>query len=101
MLVEFSTFPSGKDENLSEDVAKVIEIIEQSGLPHQTHAMGTLIEGDWDSVMDVIKQCHHELARTGKRIYTRIVIDDRAGATGRLSGKVASIEKKLGHEIRK
>ena len=101
MLVEFSTFPSGKEKNLSEDVARVIEIIEQSGLPHQTHAMGTLIEGDWDSVMDVIKRCHHELANAGRRIYTRIVIDDRPGATGRLTGKIESLEKRLGRKIQK
>ncbi len=101
MLVEFSTFPNGKEKNLSEEVARVIDIIEKSGLPHQTHAMGTLIEGEWDQVMDVIKKCHFELAQTSKRIYTRIVVDDRVGATGRLSGKVASIEEKLGREIRK
>lgn len=101
MLAIFSTFPVGKSESLSEDVAEVIRIIDDSGLECQTTAMGTLVEGEWDEVMALIKQCHYKLRESSSRVNTKISIDDRAGAKGRIKGKVASVEKHLGHEVKK
>jgi len=101
MLAIFSTFPVGKGESLSKDVAEVIRMVEDSGIDCQTTAMGTLLEGDWDTVMDLIKRCHHKLRETSTRVYTKITIDDREGAVGRLKGKVASVEKHLGREVKK
>ncbi len=101
MLLEFSTFPIGSGESLSGDVAGVIRIIEESGLPHKTHAMGTVVEGDWDDLMGLVKKCHFALAASHARVETRIVIDDRKGASGRLKGKIDSLERHLGHEIEK
>lgn len=101
MLLEFSTFPIGSGESLSKDVAGVIEIIEKSGLPHKTHAMGTVVEGGWDDLLGLVKKCHFALAEKHGRVETRIVIDDRRGAEGRLAGKIESIEGHLGREIRK
>ena len=34
------------------------------------------------------------------RVVTHITIDDRAGATGRLEGKVQDVERILGRELR-
>jgi uncharacterized protein (TIGR00106 family) len=99
MLVLFSTFPVDKGESLSDEVARVIQMIDSSGLSYQTTAMGTLIEGDWDRVMPLIKQCHQTLRKSSKRVYSRITIDDREGAVNQLTGKVSSIELKLGKEI--
>lgn len=101
MLLEFSTYPIGSGESLSKDVASVIDIIEKSGLPHKTHAMGTVVEGDWDELMDLVKRCHYALAENHNRVTTRIVIDDRKGASGRIEGKIDSIERHLGREINK
>ena len=101
MLAIFSTFPVGKSESLSQDVARIIKIIEDSGIDCQTTAMGTLVEGEWDEIMDLIKRCHDKLRETSTRVYTKITIDDREGAKGRLKGKIASVEKHLGREIKK
>lgn len=101
MLAIFSTFPTGKSESLGKDVAEVIRLIDESGLDYQTTAMGTLVEGEWDEVMDLVKRCHHKLRENSRRVYTKITIDDREGATGRLNGKVADIEKILGREVKK
>ena len=101
MLAIFSTFPVGKSESLSKDVAEIIRIIDDSGLDCQTTAMGTIVEGEWDEVMDLIKVCHHKLRENSTRVNTKISIDDRAGAKGRLRGKIASVEKHLGREIKK
>jgi len=101
MLAMFSTFPVGKSESLAADVAEVIKIIDSSGLDYQTTAMGTLVEGDWDDVMDLIKQCHLKLRESSARDNTKISIDDRQGAIGRLKGKIADVEKIIGREVRK
>lgn len=101
MLAIFSTFPVGKSESLSKEVAEIIGIIEDSGIECQTTAMGTLVEGEWDEIMDLVKKCHDKLRETSGRVYTKITIDDREGATGRLKGKVASVEKHLGREVKK
>jgi uncharacterized protein (TIGR00106 family) len=101
MLAMFSTFPVDKGESLSDEVASVIELIDRSGLNYQTTAMGTLVEGDWDQVFDLIKRCHQALRQGSRRVYTRITVDDREGATNQLARKVAAIEAKLGRGIRK
>ena len=101
MLAMFSTFPIDKGSALGKDVAGVIDLIDKSGLDYQTTAMGTLVEGEWDEVMSLIKKCHHKLRKNSKRVNTKISIDDREGAKGRLKGKVADVEKIIGREIRK
>ncbi len=100
MLVEFSTFPYGL-KSLADPVAKVIDIIDKSGLPYQTHALGTLVEGDWDEVMGLIKKCHMALGDEYDRVMTRINIDDRKGFSDRITGKVKEVEEELGRTIKK
>jgi len=101
MLAMFSTFPIDKGNSLGKDVAEVIDLIDKSGLDYQTTAMGTIVEGNWDEVMDLIKKCHHKLRENSNRVNTKISIDDRQGAIGRLKGKVADVENIIGREIRK
>lgn len=101
MLCEFKVSPLGASESVSKDVAGIMDIIEGSGLPCQTHAMGTLIEGSWDEVMAVIEACHKHMRKTNRRVITSIQIDDREGATDRLTGKIQSLEAKLGRTVRK
>jgi len=99
VLLEFSLFPIDTGESKSEYVARSIEIIQQSGIPYKMGPMGTTLEGEWDEVMAVVKQCFDEMSKKSNRIYTGIKIDYRAGKTGRLTSKVQSAEKKLGRAI--
>jgi uncharacterized protein (TIGR00106 family) len=101
MIAEFSVVPVGKGEELAEFVAGVVDIIDRSGLPYQVTAMGTLVEGEWDDVLALIKECHFKMRRQGARVLTRISIDDREKAVNRLTGKVRDVEKALGRELRK
>ena len=100
MLLEFSTFPAGQ-ESMAKSVAKIIDLIDKSGLTYQTHALGTLVEGEWDEVMDLVKKCHMAMREDFNRVLTRITIDDRKGHTGRITGKVKDIEDALGRRIKK
>lgn len=101
VLVEFSLFPIGKDEHLSPYVAHSLEIIEKSGLPYQLTAMGTLIEGEWDEVMNVVKKCYMRMHEEAPRIYGSIKIDARKGSEFQLKRKVDSVEQKIGHKLNK
>jgi uncharacterized protein (TIGR00106 family) len=100
MLVQFSLFPVGP-KSLSKPVAKVIDLIDKSGLPYQTTAMGTLVEGSYEEVFKLIKKCYNLLRKDHERIYGVIKLDDRRGAKGRLKGKVDSVEKVLKRKIRR
>ena len=96
MLAEFAVFPLDKgDSNLSEYVARITRIIRASGLDSQLTAMGTIVEGGTEEVFELIKECHLEMTRYSNRVYTKITIDDRKGSTGRLGGKVRSVEDRL------
>ena len=77
-------------------------IIDKSGLPYKVTSMCTLIEGEWSHVIQVINKARMALRRRGHdRIYINITVDDRKVARGRLTGKVASVEKRLGREVNK
>ncbi|WP_408998487.1 MTH1187 family thiamine-binding protein [Syntrophus buswellii] len=101
MLVQFSVVPLGTGESLSESVAEVIRLVDESGLPYRTNPMGTVIEGEWDAVIDLIRKCHEEALRSAPRVLTSLSIDDRPGKPDRISGKIESVEKRLRREIKK
>lgn len=101
MLVQFSVFPVGAKESLSSDVAKSLDLVDRSGLPYKFTPMATIVEGSWEEIMALIKKCHETMRGSHHRVYTSIVIDDREGASGRLTGKVESVEKILNRKLQK
>ncbi|NOZ87282.1 MAG: MTH1187 family thiamine-binding protein [Deltaproteobacteria bacterium] len=101
MIVEFSVVPLGSGASLSGDLAPILDIIDKSGLQYKFGPMSTSVEGDWDAVMDLMKKCRDAALEKADRVLLRIVVDDKKGATGRLTGKQASVEAKLGRELKK
>lgn len=95
VIVNLALFPSDKGESVSPYVARALRVIEQSGLPHELHAMGTCLEGEWDEVMAVVGRCFRELERDCDRIYLTLAADYRRGASGRMTAKVTSVREKL------
>jgi uncharacterized protein (TIGR00106 family) len=101
MIVEFSVVPIGRGEALSGLVARVVDIVDKSGLPYQLTAMGTIVEGDWDEVFGLIRRCHETMRGQASRVYTHITVDDREKTSGRIKGKVAEVEAALGRALKK
>jgi uncharacterized protein (TIGR00106 family) len=99
VLLEFSMSPMNKGESVSPYVARSLDIIDKSGLPYQLTPMGTIIEGEWDEVMEVVTACFKIMSSDCERIGTHIKIDYRAGPGGRINSKVASVEAKLGRKL--
>ncbi len=100
ILLEFSMSPLGKGESVGKYVARSLEIIDRSGVQYRLNPMGTVLEGDWDQVFGVVKRCYERMRRDCKRISCTIKVDYRKGHTGRLSGKVASVEKQLKRKLK-
>ena len=101
ILAEFSIVPLGKGVSVSPVVARVLKIVAESGISYKANPMGTVLEGDWDRVMDVIKECHQEVMKDADRAVTNIKIDDRKGKGGRIEKKLESVEQKLGMKLQK
>lgn len=101
MLFQLTMFPTDKrGSSVSAEVAKVINLIDRSGLPYRLTAMATIIEGEWEPVMKLINKARLMLRRNHSRIYIIITIDDRKGAKNRIAGKVESVKRQLGREVR-
>jgi uncharacterized protein (TIGR00106 family) len=101
ILVEFSVVPVGTGVSVSPQIARALKIVAESGLPYKANPMGTVLEGEWDKVMGVIKKCHAEVMKDAERAITSITIDDRKGKEERLDKKVESVEQKLGMNLKK
>lgn len=102
MLLEFSIIPLGKGESIGDEIAKVLKMVEESGLTYKANPMGTVVEGDWDKVMGLVKKCHQEVLKNSLRVVTSITIDDRPGKPAdRIVEKIRSVEKRLGREVKK
>jgi uncharacterized protein (TIGR00106 family) len=97
MIVAFSISPSAGDETggVSEAVAEAIRVVRASGLPNETNAMFTNIEGEWDEVMSVIKRTVDVVAQHSSRVSLVLKADIRAGHAGMLTDKVAKVESLL------
>jgi len=101
VLLEFSMYPMDKGKSVSPYVARSLEIIDSSGLDYECHAMGTILEGEFDEVLDVMKRCFEAMASDCERIECTANFDYRKDRQQCLKSKVASVEEKLGHPVRK
>ena len=99
VLIEFSMSPMDKGESVSDYVSRSLKIISESGIDYRLNPMGTVLEGEWDEVMGVVKQCYEKMKSDCKRITCSIKVDYRVGKKGRLNSKMASVEQKLGKKL--
>jgi uncharacterized protein (TIGR00106 family) len=97
MIVAFSISPSAADGtgSVSDAVAAAVRVVRESGLPHETNAMFTNVEGEWDEVMDVVKRAVDVVATVSPRVGLVLKADIRPGYDGQLTAKVERIEQAL------
>ena len=82
--------------SVSRYVAGVEKILRASGLENQLTAMGTIIEGDLDEILAVVRRMHeHPFTQGAVRVSTFIKIDDRRDQEHTIEGKMRSVEEKL------
>jgi uncharacterized protein (TIGR00106 family) len=98
MLVAISISPSGADETggVSEAVAEAVRVVRESGLPNETNAMFTNIEGEWDEVMAVVKAVVFTVAESSPRVGLVLKADLRRDHdAGQMDAKVERVEAQL------
>ncbi len=97
MIVAFSISPTTGDETggVSEAVAAAVRVVRESGLPHETNAMFTNIEGEWDEVMAVVKRAVDVVAEVSPRVGLVLKADIRPGYVDQLTAKVSRIDEAL------
>jgi len=95
MIAAFSITPLGVGDSVSASVADAVRLVRASGLPNETNAMFTNVEGDWDDVMVLIKQCIDKVGESAPRVSVVIKLDHRPGVEGAMHRKVEAIESLL------
>ncbi len=99
-LLEFSISPLDKGASVGAYVARSLAIVDASGLDYRLHAMGTIVEGELDQVIGVLKQCLEAMSTDCDRVSCTAKLDFRRGHRGRLESKVQSVENHLGRRLR-
>ncbi|SHE38696.1 uncharacterized protein, MTH1187 family [Desulfofundulus australicus DSM 11792] len=97
-VVEVSIVPVGTgDTSLSAYVARCLEVLkDEKHIRYQLTPMGTIIEGDLDVLLAVIRRMHEvPFGREVTRVVTTIRIDDRRDKELTMAGKVAAVEEKI------
>jgi uncharacterized protein (TIGR00106 family) len=94
-VAAFSISPLGVGDSVSASVADAVRIVRASGLPNETNAMFTNVEGDLDEVLALVKACVLKVAESARRVSVVIKLDHRPGVDGALAGKVAAVEAHL------
>jgi uncharacterized protein (TIGR00106 family) len=99
MLAELSIFPIGRNSHSSAELAKILKLVEESGLPYQLTPASTCIEGEWDEIMPLIQRCHERARKGSSHVVTLIKLEDDDGERNKLIGNLTSVEEKLGHPL--
>ena len=97
-LIAVAIAPFGVGDELSSEVAEVVKVIRESGLPNRTYSMFTEIEGEWDEVMRVVRDATFVLAEKGIRTEVILKADVRPGFSHMMDEKVARVNALLDDE---
>ncbi len=103
-IAEISVVPVGtKTPSLSKYVAQVLQVLQtQKEVSYELTAMGTILEGDLDKIMNLIQKMHESAFGSGvARVVTTVKIDDRRDKVSTRDSKVQSVQRELGQSERR
>jgi uncharacterized protein (TIGR00106 family) len=96
VIADLCVVPIGVGVSLGSYIAACEKILMQAGLKIRLHGYGTNIEGEWDQVMQAIKECHQTLHEMGApRISSTLRFGTRVDREQTLEDKIRSVEEKL------
>jgi len=99
-LMDFSIMPLDKGVSLSKYVARALTIIDESGLPYRLNPMGTVVEGEWADLLNLLTRCFRDLEKDSERISIQVRFDHRKGISGAMDGKIRSVQAKAGRQFK-
>lgn len=98
-MVEVSVVPLGTGSpSVSRYVAGAVRILQgEPGIKYQLTAMGTIIEGELETLLALAGRMHCSAFDAGAvRVVTTIKIDERRDKPLSIGGKVAAVQRELG-----
>lgn len=97
IICDFNLVVIGDNISLSSYIAECERILLKHGLKTNIHAMGTNIEGDWDTVFSAIKECHEHLHNQlgVNRVFTNLKISSRIDKYQDIDEKISAVKKYL------
>jgi len=99
-LLSTSILPLDKGASLSQHVAKVLTVVDESGLDYRLNPMGTVVEGEWDELLKLLTRCFRVLEKESDRISLQAKFDFRKGVRGVIETKIKSVQKEAGRSFR-
>ncbi|WP_245540272.1 MTH1187 family thiamine-binding protein [Thermodesulfobacterium thermophilum] len=95
-----SIFPVDKGESLSSFVARAVKTIKEYNYPYVVTPMETVVETESiEEALKLAEECFKALEVDCNRIIVNIKIDYRKGKSGRIKGKVESVQKKINEPL--
>lgn len=96
VMIDLCVVPIGVGVSVSDYIAECERIIQRSGLSAQLHPYGTVIEGEWEPVMTVVKLCQERMHELGApRVFTTLKIGTRTDRIQHMQDKITSVLEKL------
>jgi len=98
IIAEISVIPLGtQSTSLSTYIAAIEkEIRQETKVKSLLTPMSTVLEGEWNDVMDLIHRIHQiPFAMKASRVTTRISIDDRRDKPLTMQEKIKAVKAKL------
>ncbi len=99
-MLSTSILPLDKGASLSQHVAKVLTVVDESGLDYRLNPMGTVVEGEWDELLKLLTRCFRVLEKESDRISLQAKFDFRKGVRGVIETKIKSVQKEAGRSFR-
>jgi uncharacterized protein (TIGR00106 family) len=98
VLMSYAMFPTDKGSSVSEFVSKIIKMVSESGYDYKLTAMGTIVETETlEQALEIVNNSYKILEPHSDRVYSTITFDIQTNKPmGRISGKIKSIEEKIG-----
>ncbi len=99
-LVEVSIIPLGTGTpSVSQYIAQAVRVLKgEEDIKYELTAMGTIIEGDLERLLSLVKKMHEAVFDAGvSRVVTTIKIDERRDKPSSMNSKIESVKRKLGH----
>lgn len=99
-LMEFTLIPLDKGASFSKYVSGTLGVVKESGLDYRLNPMGTVVEGEWDDLLELLTRCVRKLEQESDRISLSVKFDIRKGVTGALDGKIKSVQERSAFTVR-
>jgi len=97
-IVQVSIVPLGtKTTSISSYVARALKVLQnQKSVKYKLTPMGSILEGDLDKVLSMVRKMHESVFEEGvQRVVTIVNIDDRRDKRVTMESKISSVEDKL------